>query len=50
MQGALAANLFSIAIVAVLMLAGGGIALVRGGFRRKGVLMRIAAAVLLCNV
>ena len=50
MTSGLSALLLSISVIAVFLLAGGGIRLIRSGDRTKGVLMIVAAAVLLFNV
>jgi hypothetical protein len=50
MQSGLSALLLSIAVIAVFALTVGGIRLVRLGERGRGILMILAAAVLLMNV
>lgn len=50
MQSGLPALLLSIAVIAVFVLTAGGIRLLRMGDRSKGILMLVAAVVLLGNV
>jgi hypothetical protein len=50
MQSGLPALLLSIAVIAVFLLTAGGIRQIRAGDRKKGVLMVVAAVVLLGNV
>jgi hypothetical protein len=50
MAGGLPSFLLSIAVIAVFLLLGGGVALLRKGDRQKGVLMLVAALVLFGNV
>jgi hypothetical protein len=50
MQSELPALLLSIAVISVFVLIAGGIRLLRTGDRSKGILMLVAAAVLLGNV
>lgn len=48
--GPLASMLLSVAVIAVFVLAWGGVTLFRRGERQKGVLMGVCAAVVLGNV
>jgi hypothetical protein len=50
MQSGLSALLLSIAVIVVFALSVGGIRLIKLGERGKGILMIVAAAVLLANV
>ena len=50
MQGGFAALLMSIGVIAVFLLTGGGVRLIRLGQRRKAALMIAAALVLLLNL
>ena len=50
MHSGLTALLMSISVIAVFLLVAGGIRLLRMGDRTKGVLMLIAALVLLVNI
>ena len=50
MQGGFAAVSMSIGVIAVFLLTGGGVRLIRSGQRRKAALMIAAALVLLLNL
>jgi len=50
MTGELGATLMSIAVIGTFLLIWGGVRVIRAGDRQKGVLMLVAALVLLANV